>query len=81
MHGVALNVCNDLSPFKQIIPCGEKDMAITSVAHELQTNPVQNKVDRDALLLQAEAILLDAFKRQFGIPFFIESHRTSTTTL
>lgn len=81
MHGVALNVCNDLSPFKQIIPCGEKDMAITSVAHELQTNPVQNKVDRDALLLQAEAILLDAFKRQFGIPFFIESDRTSTTTL
>eukprot|EP00871_Galdieria_phlegrea_P004697 jgi/Galph1/5228/GphlegSOOS_G3838.1 len=28
MHGVALNVVNDLSPFEQIVPCGIQDRAV-----------------------------------------------------
>ena len=35
MHGFALNVCPDLSPFSQIIPCGIDDAAVTSMAREL----------------------------------------------
>jgi lipoyl(octanoyl) transferase len=40
MHGFALNVNNDLSPFKSIIPCGIDDKAVTSMEQELG-----NKVD------------------------------------
>jgi lipoyl(octanoyl) transferase len=35
MHGFALNVCPDLSAFKQIIPCGIADADVTSVQAEL----------------------------------------------
>ena len=30
-HGFALNVCNDLSKYKSIIPCGIKDKGITNL--------------------------------------------------
>ena len=35
MHGFALNVQPDLSYFKNIIPCGIDDKAVTSIAEEL----------------------------------------------
>lgn len=35
MHGFALNVCPDLAPFKQIIPCGIDDADVTSLEIEL----------------------------------------------
>jgi lipoyl(octanoyl) transferase len=35
MHGFALNVEPDLSPFKAIIPCGIDDAVVTSLAIEL----------------------------------------------
>jgi lipoyl(octanoyl) transferase len=31
MHGFALNVCGDLSPFDQITPCGISNVAMTSI--------------------------------------------------
>jgi lipoyl(octanoyl) transferase len=34
MHGFALNVCGDLSPFNYIIPCGINDVAMTSMEKE-----------------------------------------------
>ena len=34
MHGFALNVCGDLSPFDHIVPCGINDVAITSIEKE-----------------------------------------------
>jgi lipoyl(octanoyl) transferase len=34
MHGFALNVCGDLSPFNHIIPCGINDVAMTSMEKE-----------------------------------------------
>ncbi len=34
MHGFALNVCGDLSPFNQIIPCGIDNVAMTSMEKE-----------------------------------------------
>jgi lipoyl(octanoyl) transferase len=34
MHGFALNVCGDLSPFDRIVPCGITDVAITSMEKE-----------------------------------------------
>src|SRR4051812_35323040 len=34
MHGFALNVCGDLSPFDQIVPCGIANVTMTSVEKE-----------------------------------------------
>jgi lipoyl(octanoyl) transferase len=34
MHGFALNVCGDLSPFNQIVPCGISNVAMTSMKKE-----------------------------------------------
>jgi len=34
MHGFALNVCGDLSPFNQIVPCGIDNVAMTSMEKE-----------------------------------------------
>jgi lipoyl(octanoyl) transferase len=35
MHGFALNVCGDLSPFNQIVPCGINNVAMTSMEKEM----------------------------------------------
>jgi lipoyl(octanoyl) transferase len=34
MHGFALNVCGDLSPFNHIVPCGIYNVAMTSMEKE-----------------------------------------------
>jgi len=34
MHGFALNVCGDLSPFGHIVPCGINNVAMTSMEME-----------------------------------------------
>jgi lipoyl(octanoyl) transferase len=34
MHGFALNVCGDLSPFNHIVPCGIDNVAMTSMEKE-----------------------------------------------
>ena len=34
MHGFALNVCSDLSPFNYIVPCGIDNVAMTSMEKE-----------------------------------------------
>jgi lipoyl(octanoyl) transferase len=36
MHGFALNVCGDLSPFNHIVPCGLQNVAITSMEKEIK---------------------------------------------
>ena len=43
MHGFALNVCGDLSPFNYIIPCGMNNVAMTSM--EKETGKVFSVVD------------------------------------
>jgi len=39
MHGFALNVCGDLSPFNQIVPCGIQGVEMTSIERETG-NPI-----------------------------------------
>jgi lipoyl(octanoyl) transferase len=34
MHGFALNVCDDLSPFNHIVPCGINNVVMTSIEKE-----------------------------------------------
>ena len=40
MHGFALNVCGDLAPFDQIVPCGISNVTMTSI--ERETGPEQS---------------------------------------
>ena len=35
MHGFALNVCGDLAPFDQIVPCGIANLTMTSIEREI----------------------------------------------
>ena len=37
MHGFALNVCGDLAPFEQIVPCGIANVTMTSIEREAGT--------------------------------------------
>ena len=37
MHGFALNVCGDLSPFNRIVPCGINNVVMTSMEKETGT--------------------------------------------
>ena len=46
MHGFALNVCGDLSPFDQIIPCGIKNVSITSMEKETKNSFTVEEVAR-----------------------------------
>jgi lipoyl(octanoyl) transferase len=43
MHGFALNVCGDLSPFTRIVPCGISNVVMTSM--ERETNEPVSVVD------------------------------------
>ena len=46
MHGFALNVCGDLSPFDQIVPCGIKNVSITSMEKETKKSFTVEEVAR-----------------------------------
>ena len=50
MHGFALNVCGDLSPFEEITPCGITGVAMTSLekesGHRISVQSAANIVSR-----------------------------------
>jgi lipoate-protein ligase B len=46
MHGLALNVANDLSLFNAITPCGLTGCEVTSLAHELERSVALEKVSQ-----------------------------------
>jgi lipoyl(octanoyl) transferase len=53
MHGFALNVCGDLAPFDQIVPCGIANVAMTSIEREIggecSVAEVASRVEKIAL--------------------------------
>ena len=53
MHGFALNVCGDLSPFDQIVPCGIANVTMTSIEKETGTgqsvSEIASRVEEIAL--------------------------------
>jgi len=49
MHGLALNVNNDLSLFGKIIPCGIKFRGVTSILRQLEKAPSMDQVRADLL--------------------------------
>lgn len=58
IHGFALNVDVDLGRFATIIPCGLRELGVTSMAKALGTPPAMDEV---------AARLVAAFARAFGV--------------
>lgn len=50
-HGVALNVCNDVDFFQNIVACRAPGMAVTTMARELGAAPAREEVE-DVLVRQ-----------------------------
>lgn len=46
LHGIAINISNDLSIFKAIVPCGLEDIEITSVLQETGRAPAMAEVKK-----------------------------------
>jgi lipoyl(octanoyl) transferase len=59
MHGIALNVVNDLKYFDYIVPCGIKDKDVTSIQKEIPNQQIDFQ--------QVEQLLLNEIKDIFQI--------------
>lgn len=57
MHGFALNVCGDLSPFDHIVPCGINNLAITSMEKETNKSFTVARVARTVEKLALDSIV------------------------
>jgi lipoyl(octanoyl) transferase len=57
MHGFALNVCGDLSPFEHIVPCGISNVAITSMEKETKKSFTVASVARAVEKLALDSIV------------------------
>jgi lipoyl(octanoyl) transferase len=62
MHGIALNVSNELSYFKHIVPCGIENKSVTTLMNELSGADVNMNVLKsrftDLFMKELEAMLL-----------------------
>lgn len=60
LHGFALNVTTDLDPFDLIVPCGIRQVVMTSVAAELL------RADSEPLMAEVRGRVVGAFRDVFG---------------
>ncbi len=65
MHGIALNVSNDLNYDALIHPCGLSDRGLTSLSKE---------TGRAVSIAEARDALLDAFAREFSLEWVPDCH-------
>jgi lipoyl(octanoyl) transferase len=61
MHGFALNVCGDLSPFDQIVPCGIANVRMTSIENESGRRVEVEEVGQRAARIVSSAVERLAF--------------------
>ena len=57
MHGFALNVCGDLSPFDHIVPCGINNVTITSMEKETKKSLTVAGVARSIQKLVLDSVV------------------------
>jgi lipoyl(octanoyl) transferase len=65
LHGIALNCDNDLAPFDLIVPCGIKDLGVTSLSQE---------AGRRVTIEDAKPLVLRAFEQVFRLSFASAEH-------
>lgn len=58
-HGLALNVCNDLSLFDLITPCGLADASVTSLHRELGSEKLS--------MAEVKTVFLEEFRDHYGL--------------
>jgi lipoyl(octanoyl) transferase len=68
MHGFALNVCGDLAPFDQIVPCGIANVAMTSI--ERETGQERSVAD---IALRVEKIALRQIRKLRNVEALVPS--------
>jgi lipoate-protein ligase B len=68
LHGIALNVCTELSYDTLINPCGLTDRGITSLSRQ---------TGRNVEIAQVKPVLAQAFERAFGFHFETEFLKAS----
>ena len=61
-HGLALNLCTDLDPFRFIVPCGISDRPVASVASLTDCT-----MQADQLMAEYVAAMLEAFEQVFDV--------------
>jgi len=61
LHGFALNVTTDLDPFDLIVPCGIRQVVMTSVAAELL------RADSESLMAEVRGRVVGSFCDVFGL--------------
>jgi len=67
MHGLALNLNPDLTPFQRIHPCGMKGIKMTSVEEELKKNNNGKDPLVTDLMERARLLLVENFATVFGM--------------
>jgi lipoate-protein ligase B len=70
LHGFALNVTTDLDPFDLIVPCGIRQVVMTSVAAELL------RADSEPLMAEVRGHVVGAFCDVFGLSVAAGSGRS-----
>eukprot|EP00892_Ulva_mutabilis_P011072 jgi/Ulvmu1/8337/UM042_0043.1 len=68
-HGAALNVCVDLAPFDDIIPCGIQDRDVSSVTKHSSAVGVSCDQSQKDLMGAYSRALVQAFKAAFSLSF------------
>lgn len=66
MHGLALNVNMDLSPFSRIVPCGIHDRGVSSIQKLLENEIDTTQGRKPVCTLHARDCLLRSFDHVFG---------------
>ena len=78
MHGFALNVCGDLSPFRHIVPCGINNVVMTSIEKEAGKALSVVSVAKALEKLAFDAITACAFPNNHGPCMFSHEQNDST---
>lgn len=65
IHGLALNINMDLTPFSWVNPCGLKDVSMTSLKHALSD---QNKDEETPSMAEIKEKMISGFGQIFNLP-------------
>ena len=66
MHGLALNVKNDLSLFQKVVPCGIRGCQMTSLAEQIQKRYSVGKLGESLVEIMAQSLGAQVYKQSLA---------------